>query len=95
MLPFNWAEKHKSFLAPIRSKERPRPFETGLVKHCPMGSPPSFFTFLRAIFFHPSRLSLASTIRPWVFEDVRNLWLLLVLKSFLIHPLLIESITGS
>ena len=28
-----------------------------------------FFTFLRAIFFHPSRLSLAPTICPWFAED--------------------------
>ena len=28
-----------------------------------------FFTFLRAIFFRPFRLSLAPTICPWVFED--------------------------
>ena len=28
-----------------------------------------FFTFLRALFFRPFRLSLAPTIRPWVSED--------------------------
>ena len=28
-----------------------------------------FFTFLRAIFFRPFRLSLAPTICPWVSED--------------------------
>ena len=28
-----------------------------------------FFTFLRALFFRPFRLSLAATICPWVSED--------------------------
>ena len=32
-----------------------------------------FFTFLRALFFLPFRLSLAPTICPWVSEDVNNL----------------------
>ena len=32
----------------------------------------SFFTFLRAIFFRPFRLSLAPTICPWVSEDGRK-----------------------
>ena len=31
-----------------------------------------FFTFLRAIFFRPFSLSLASTICPWVSEDAVN-----------------------
>ena len=49
--------------------ERRRPFGTGLVRHCPQGLFSPFFTFLRAIFFRPFRLSLAPTICPWVFED--------------------------
>ena len=43
---------------------------TGLVRHCPQGLFSPFFTFLRAIFFIPFRLSLARTICPWVSEDV-------------------------
>ena len=31
-----------------------------------------FFTFLRAIFFRPFRLSLAPFICPWVSEDATN-----------------------
>ena len=37
--------------------------------HCPQGLFSPFFTFLRAIFFCPFRLSLAPTICPWVSED--------------------------
>ena len=46
-----------------------RPFGTGLVRHCPQVLFSPFFTFLRAIFFHPFRLSLTPTICPWVSED--------------------------
>ena len=46
-----------------------RPFGTGLVRHCPQGLFSPLFTFLRAIFFRPFRLSLAPTICPWVSED--------------------------
>ena len=49
--------------------ERRRPFGTGLVRHCPQGLFSPFFTFLRAIFFRPFRLSLVPTICPWVSED--------------------------
>ena len=49
--------------------ERRRPFGTGLVKHCPQGLFSPFFTFLRALFFRPFRLSLAPAIRRWVSED--------------------------
>ena len=45
------------------------PFGTGLVRHCPQGLFSPFFTFLRAIFFRPFRLSFAPTICPWVSED--------------------------
>ena len=38
-------------------------------KTCPQGLFSPFFTFLRAIFFHSFRLSLAPTICPWVSED--------------------------
>ena len=53
--------------------ERRRPFGTGLVRHCPQGLFPPFFTFLRALFFRPFRLSLVPFIRPWVSEDARGL----------------------
>ena len=43
---------------------------TALVRHCPQGLFSLFFTFLRAIFSRPFRLSLAPTIFHWVFEDV-------------------------
>ena len=52
-----------------QKSERRRPFGTGLVRHCPQGLFSPFFTFLRAIFFRPFRLSLAPTICPWVSED--------------------------
>ena len=49
--------------------ERRRPFGTGLVRHCPQGLFSPIFTFLRAIFFRPFRLSLVPTISTWVSED--------------------------
>ena len=49
--------------------ERLWPFGTGLVRHCPQGLFSPFFTFLRALFFGPFRLSLAPTICPWVCEN--------------------------
>ena len=52
--------------------ERRRPFGTGLVRHCPQGLFSPFFTFVRAIFFRPLRLSLIPTICPWVSEDGRD-----------------------
>ena len=52
--------------------ERRRPFGTGLVRHCPQGLYSPFFTFLRAIFSLPFRLSLAPTICAWVSEDVKR-----------------------
>ena len=45
---------------------------TGLVRHCPQGLYSPFFTFLRAIFSLPFRLSLAPTICAWVSEDVKR-----------------------
>ena len=45
---------------------------TGLVRHCPQGLFSQFFTFLRALFFRPFRLSLVPTICPWVSEDGGN-----------------------
>ena len=44
----------------------------GLVRHCPQGLFSPFFSFLRAIFSRPFRLSLAPTICPWVSEDEPN-----------------------
>ena len=49
--------------------ERRRPFGTGLVRHRPQGLFSPFFTFLRATFFRPFRLSLVPTTCPWVSED--------------------------
>ena len=54
---------------PNQKSERRRPFGTGLVRHCTQGLFSPFFTFLRAIFFRPFRLSLAPTIYTWVSED--------------------------
>ena len=54
---------------PNQKAERRRPFGTGLVRQCPQGLFTPFFTFLRAIFFRPFRLSLAPTICPWDSED--------------------------
>ena len=62
-------EKHK-FSGTNQKPERRRPFGTGPVRHCPQGLFSPFFTFLRATFSRPFRLSLASTICPWVSEDV-------------------------
>ena len=60
---------------PSQKAERRRPFGTGLVRHCPQGLLSSFFTFVRAIFFRPVRLSLAPTICPWVSgDDCRYNW---------------------
>ena len=62
--------KTQNFSSTSQKSERRRPFGTGLVRHyCPQGLFSPFFTFLRAIFFRPFRLSLAPTICPWVSED--------------------------
>ena len=61
--------KTQTFSGTNQKSERRRSFGTGLVRHCPQGLFSPFFTFLRAIFFHPFRLSLAPTICPWVSED--------------------------
>ena len=63
------ARKLQKFSGTNQKPERRRPFGTGLVRHCPQGLFSPFFTFLRAIFFCPFRLSLAPTICPWVSED--------------------------
>ena len=54
---------------PNQKAERRRPFGTGLVRHCPQRLFSPFFTFIRAIFSRPFRLSLAPSICPWVSED--------------------------
>ena len=64
--------KTQKFSGTNQNPERRRPFGTGLVKHCPHGLYSPFFTFLRAIFFRPLKLSLAPTICPWVSEDGRE-----------------------
>ena len=61
--------ERRNFSGTNQKPERRRPFGTGLVRHCPQGLFSPFFTFLRAIFFRPFRLSLAPTICPWVSED--------------------------
>ena len=63
-------QKTQKFSGTNQKPERSRPFGTGLVRHCPQGLLPQFFTFLRAIFSRPFRLSLAPTICPWVSEDL-------------------------
>ena len=74
-------EKHK-FSGTNQKPERRRPFGTGLVRHCPQGLFSPLFTFLRAIFFQPFRLSLAPTICPWVSEDEGDLsWPSLSMKK--------------
>ena len=60
VLPSDWAEKHKSFLAPIRSQNDRDSLEwSGKTLYPGLFSP--FFSFLRAIFSRPFRLSLAPT----------------------------------
>ena len=61
---------------PNQKAERRPPFGTGLVRHCFQGLFSPFFSFLRATFPRPFRLSLTSTICPWVSENVRflELW---------------------
>ena len=61
--------KTQKFSGTNQKWERRRPFGTGLIRHCPQGLFSPFFTFLRAIFSRPFRLSLAPTICPWVSED--------------------------
>ena len=67
---FWWVPENFWVFLPNQKAERRRPFGTGLVRHCPQGLFSPFFTFLRAIFFRPFRLSLAPKICPWVSEDV-------------------------
>ena len=64
----NIYEKHK-FSGTNQKPERRRPFGTSLVRHCPQELFSPFFTFLRATFFRPFRLSLVPTFCPWVSED--------------------------
>ena len=66
---FSLGRKTQKFSDTNQKSKLRRPFGTGLVRHCPQGLFSPFFTFLRAIFFHPFRLSLAPTICPWVSED--------------------------
>ena len=63
------SKRAEKFSGTNQKTERQRPFGTGLVRHCPQGLFSPFFTFLRAIFFRPFRLSLVPTICPWVSED--------------------------
>ena len=57
------------FLAPIRTQNGGDRLElVWPVRHCPQALFSPFYTFLRAIFFLPFTLSLASTICPWVTE---------------------------
>ena len=74
---------------PNQKPEWRRPFGTGLVRHCPQGLFWPFFTFLRAIFSRPFRLSLALTICRWVSEDER------ILKSWYTGRYLILQFTSS
>ena len=49
-------EENLCFSGTNQKPERQRPFGTGLVRHCPQGLFPLFFTFLRALFFRLFRL---------------------------------------
>ena len=71
VLTSDWCQKTFVFFHPIayQKEKRRRPFGTGLVRHCTQGLFSPFFTFLRAKFSRPFRLSLAPTICPWVLED--------------------------
>ena len=64
------APENLCFSGTNQKPERWQPFGTGLIRHCPQGLFSPFFAFLRALFFHSIRLSLAPTICPWVSEDV-------------------------
>ena len=64
------APENLCFSGTNQKPERWRPFGTGLIRHCPQGLFSPFFAFLRALFFHSIRLSLAPTICSWVSEDV-------------------------
>ena len=44
----------------------------GLVRHCPQRLFSPFFSFLRAKFFQPLRLSIVPTFCPWVSKDGTN-----------------------
>ena len=68
ILASGWCQKNTSFLAPIR-------------RHCPQGLFWLFVTFLRALFFHPFRLSLAPTICPWVSKDENDALLQIVMVN--------------
>ena len=65
--------KTQKFSGTNQKSERRRPFGTGMVRHDPQGLFSPFFTFLRALFLRPLRLSLAPSICPWVFEDLKEL----------------------
>ena len=66
---FWFVAENLCFSGTNQKPERRRPFGTGLVRHCPQGLFYPSFTFLRAIFSRPFRLSLAPTLCPWVSED--------------------------
>ena len=68
----------QKFSGTNQKAERRRPFGTGLVRHCPQGLFSSFFTFLRAIFSRPFRLSHAPTICPWVSKDVLSVMVVMM-----------------
>ena len=70
-MSYQTSSKRSPFSGTNQKSERRRPFGTGLVRHCPQGLFSPFFTFLRATFFRPFRLSLAPFICPWVSEDER------------------------
>ena len=66
---FSLVPENLCFSGTNQKPERRRPFGTGLVRHRPQGLFSPLFTFLRATFFRPFRLSLVPTICPWVSED--------------------------
>ena len=64
-----WLGRKKTFSGTNQKSERRWAFGTRLVRQCPQGLFSQFFTFLRAIFFRPFRLSLTPIMCPWVSED--------------------------
>ena len=91
-LTSDWCQKTQKFSGTNQKSERQRLLRTGLVRYCPQGLFLLSFTFLHAIFFRLFRLSLASTLCPWVSEDgstlhiEHNIFLLTLLFPGILFP---------
>ena len=86
------SRKHK-FSGTNQKPQLRRPFGTCLVRHCPQGLFLLFFTFLRATFFCPFRLSLAPLICPWVSEDACSSTAKTIHHSHTNHTSLMQAIS--